>query len=150
MMELAGPIDQADLARDPRRVMDAVRNGTPTVVRAGSGGDVALVDLIDFRILRAVARAQTDPMATDGESLPDSNAANAVETQERFDLVVAYYLAEQISLGRVAELFGLSWADLRDRFVRLGVPLRQGPTTTAELAEEVRAARGIGDVVRRG
>ena len=144
-MELAEPINQADLVRDPGSVIEAVRRGQPAVVKTEGGADVALVDLIDFRLLRAVARAQTDPLnvgAVD-TGIPASVMERAADTQERFDLVLAYYMAEAISLGRAAEVLGLVWVDLRDRFVRLGVPLRLGPQTDAELKEELEAARTI-------
>jgi predicted HTH domain antitoxin len=50
------------------------------------------------------------------------------------------YLAGDISLGKAAELLGLSRFELQERFVRLGVPLRLGPATLEEARAEVEAA----------
>jgi hypothetical protein len=50
--------------------------------------------------------------------------------------VIAAYLEGDISLGRAAELLGLSRFDLALRFNRLGPPLRLGPATIAEAREE--------------
>ena len=51
--------------------------------------------------------------------------------------MLAHYLAEEISLGRAAELLDLPWIDLRTRFLRLDVPLRIGPADPDEARAEV-------------
>lgn len=53
---------------------------------------------------------------------------------------MTHYLAGAISLSRAAELLGVTWLDLRTRFLRLDVPLRQGPADSAEARAEVEAA----------
>ena len=53
------------------------------------------------------------------------------------------YLAEEISLGKAADLLGLSRFELQERFLRLGVPLRLGPATLEEARAEVSAALQI-------
>jgi predicted HTH domain antitoxin len=45
-----------------------------------------------------------------------------------------------ISLGRAAELSGLSWLDLCTRFLRLEVPLRTAPVDLAEAQADAEAA----------
>ena len=60
----------------------------------------------------------------------------AEKTQEVVDRV----LADDISLGKGAELLGLSRFELQEHFVRLGVPLRLGPATLEEARAEVEAA----------
>ena len=52
--------------------------------------------------------------------------------QAQYDLILAYYLAEEISLSRAAELLDLPWLDLRTCFLRLDVPLRPAPADLAE------------------
>jgi predicted HTH domain antitoxin len=54
------------------------------------------------------------------------------------------YLADEISLGKTADLLGLSRFELQDCFVRLGVPLRLGPATLEEAQAEIGAALKIG------
>ena len=58
--------------------------------------------------------------------------------------VMQSYLAEEISLAKAAELLGLSWFELRDRFLRLGVPLHLGPAGLDEARAEVAAALKVG------
>lgn len=53
------------------------------------------------------------------------------------------YLADEISLGKAAELLNLSRFELQERFHRLGVPLRLGPATLEEARAEVAAALKI-------
>lgn len=106
----------------------------------------ALVDLVDYRILRALARAQVDPIVVEqtAPGLPDAIAKQAADTQALFDLVVAHYLVGTITLGRAAEVLDLPWIDLRDRFARVGIPLRLGPETPEELEIEIRNALSVG------
>jgi len=60
--------------------------------------------------------------------------------QDRVNTVLAHYLAGAISLGRAAELLGLSWLDLRTRFLRLDVPLRTAPADLDEARADAEAA----------
>jgi hypothetical protein len=57
--------------------------------------------------------------------------------QAQFDLVLAYYLADEISLSRTAELLNMPWLDLRTRFMRLDIPLRTAPADLAEAQADV-------------
>lgn len=61
-------------------------------------------------------------------------------TEELAPEVLRAYLAEEISLGRAAELLGLSRFDAQERFRQLGVPLLLGPATLEEAREEVASA----------
>jgi predicted HTH domain antitoxin len=54
---------------------------------------------------------------------------------------MAFYLAEQISLSRAAELLGLPALDLRMRFVRLNIPLRLGAPSAEEANDDAQNAR---------
>ena len=44
---------------------------------------------------------------------------------------------EEISLGRAAQLLGLSWLDLRSRFLLLDVPILVGPDQPTEVLAEI-------------
>lgn len=64
------------------------------------------------------------------------------ESEElRWNVVLQAYLDERISLGKAAELLGLHELELREQFLRLGIPLRLGPATIDEARAEVEAAR---------
>ena len=60
--------------------------------------------------------------------------------QERYNLVVAYYLSGAISLGRAAELLKLAAIDLRIRLARLQIALRLGPVDIDDARAEVQVA----------
>ena len=60
-------------------------------------------------------------------------------TISQADLLRAY-LTEEISLGKAADLLGLSRFELQECFLRLGIPLRLGPATLEEARAEVSAA----------
>ncbi|HEX3532438.1 MAG TPA: hypothetical protein VH988_35720, partial [Thermoanaerobaculia bacterium] len=53
--------------------------------------------------------------------------------------VLRRYLNADINLGKAAEELGLSRLDLQDRFLRLGVPLRIGPSSIEEALREIAA-----------
>jgi hypothetical protein len=135
-------VSAADLARDPARILHGVREGRPAIVYAESGADAALVDLIDYQLLRAMARAGADPLRVGSSEadLSSDSMRDGTTRQALFDLVVAHYLAQAINLGRAAELLEVPWTDLRDRFARLGVPLRLGPESLADLDDEIAGA----------
>jgi predicted HTH domain antitoxin len=59
----------------------------------------------------------------------------------RWSMVVGAYLDGQISLGKAAELLNLHSLQLRERFLKLGIPLRVGPADAAEARAEVASAR---------
>ncbi len=61
--------------------------------------------------------------------------------KDSWDLVLAHYLAQSISLARAAELLELSPFELRTRFQRLDVPLRMGVRDVAEARADLETAR---------
>jgi predicted HTH domain antitoxin len=82
--------------------------------------------VVDYWLMRAVMLyyAQPTPPLPNAAGLT-TNAVEAIaDMQERYNLVIAHYLAEAISLGRAAELLGLTWLDLRMRAVKLAIPQR--------------------------
>jgi hypothetical protein len=54
---------------------------------------------------------------------------------------VGAYQAQEINLGKAAELLRLHELELRDRFIALGIPIRIGPDDLAEAQAEVTALR---------
>jgi hypothetical protein len=142
-------ISKTDLARRTRHVLEQARRGRTVIVESYGEEQVAILDVLDYRILRAVAayRAASPQTASlfVGASVPRGLDLGEVEqaieraagdAQAGWDRVFAAYLDGDISLGRAAELIGLSRLELADRFRRLGLPLMTGPTTLQEARED--------------
>lgn len=137
-MEMLHSIPKTDLARKTRQVLQAVQRGQTTIVENHGQPEAAIMDILDYRIMRAVLRYHAHKPEIDTEGgLPDIALADITDPQERFDLVMAHYLSEAISLGRAAELLDMAWADLRFRFNRLDVPIFVGPSSIEELQAEL-------------
>lgn len=60
----------------------------------------------------------------------------------QWSLVVNAYLDAEINLGKAAELLDLHELELRQRFRRLGIPLRIGPSDLAAAQAEADALEG--------
>jgi predicted HTH domain antitoxin len=133
-------IRKTDLARNTRQVINDVLRGQTAVVESHGQPEVAIMDIVDYRITRAVMRYHAQPPEIDAQAgLSDGQVATTTDLQDRFNLVLAYYLAGAISLGRAAELLEFPWLDLRTRFLRLDVPLRAVPSDLAEAQADVEA-----------
>lgn len=133
-------VRKTDLARNTREIMRKVQRGQIAIVENHGQAEAAILDIVDYYILRAVARYHANPPLVEPGGISDEAAAKLVDPQERFDVVMAHYLSEYISTGRTAELLGMVWADMRAHFARLDVPLNLGPRTSAEAQDEVRGA----------
>jgi predicted HTH domain antitoxin len=118
-------ISQADLAKKTQEIVDRVQHGELAVVESAGHEQAVVLDPLDFRLLQALAQCAIAD--SERESDPDAEALHA-------------YLADEISLGKAADLLGLSRFELQERFLRLGVPLRLGPATLEEARAEVNAA----------
>lgn len=140
-------ISRSELARSTRAAIERARRGQTVFVESYGEEQVAIVDAMDYRLLRAVANYRPDPNAPsqNDEAVPVGLSAEAVEAavaqayndvQAGWDLVIAAYLDENISLGRAATLLNLERTELITRFNRLGLPLRLGPTSMAEAQAE--------------
>ncbi len=140
-MQSVQRVRKTDLARSTRQVINNVLRGQTAVVESHGQPEVAIMDIVDYRITRAVMRYfGQQPKIDVEEGLSDEQVACASESQERFNLILAHYLAGAISLGRAAELLELPWLDLRTRFQRLDVPLRVGPTDLHEARLDIEVA----------
>jgi hypothetical protein len=142
-MESIQHVRKTDLARNTREVLNTVMRGQTALIESHGKAEAAIIDIVDYLILRAVMRYHARPPEIDANAgLTDAAVQAISDPQARYDLVLAHYLAGSISLGRAAELLKLPSFDLRLRFVRLDVPLRLGPATIEEaLAEEEVASR---------
>ena len=101
--------------------------------------EVAIVDIVDFQLQRAAIHYFNFPKEYEKDlQITESLLGSLATDQEQFNMVVDHYLAEHQSIGRSAELLGMSTPELMIRLGRVGVPLRVGPQSAEELEEELR------------
>ena len=117
-------ISPADLKDRAREIVERVRHGEMAVVESSGEEQIVLLDAADFRLLQALAACATEPSESDEEISHDVS-------------VLRRYLNADINLGKAAEELGLSRLELQDRFLRLGVPLRIGPSSMEEALREI-------------
>lgn len=138
-MDYLSTISKTDLARKTREVFHTVQRGQTVIVENHGQPEAAILDIADYYILLAAARYHTQPpQLTPDEGLSDE-VVEQRSAQDRYDLVIAHYLAGSISLSRAAELLGLPWLDLRSRLHRTGLPVRIGPENIDDLRAEMDA-----------
>lgn len=143
-MEWVQRVRKTDLARNTSEVLRGVMRGQTALIESHGKAEAAIIDIVDYLILRAVMRYYKNSPAIEAETgLPDATFAELHDPQARYDAVIEHYLAGAMSLSRVAELLKLPEFDLRLRFVRLDVPLRLGPATVDDALDEVQVALGV-------
>ena len=149
-MHRVATINKTDLARRTRQIVDRVRRGDTLIVESYGEEQVVMMDVIDYRILRAVAAYHglgPHPAPSNDPTLEPSGLSEAQvgrETdgsQARWNQVIIAYMDGHVSLGRAATLLGLSRYELDERFRRLDVPRRIGPETIEAAQAEADAAR---------
>lgn len=140
-------ISRTDLARRTRETIELARRGQAVFVESYGAEQVAIVDALDYHLLRAVAAYRSQPLApiSSPEMAPrgladvavqERMAAAAGDAQEAWDVIMASYLDGDISLGRAATLLNMSRFELLGRFNRLGLPARLGSLTIHEARTE--------------
>lgn len=141
-------ISRTDLARRTRQIVDQARRGHIFVVESYGEEQVAILDILDYHLLCAVAAygiaADSQDQTLADVGLTDEAVRQAVaqaegNVQAAWNMVMAAYLEEGISLGRAAQLLNLSRFDLLDRLHRLGLPIHLGPTSVDEARAEFEA-----------
>lgn len=147
VMERLATINRTDLARRTRQMVDRVRRGDTLIVESYGEEQVVLMDVLDYRLMRAVAtyhHSAPQPGPLSDPTLEPVGLSEAeligTETQTRWNRIMAAYLDGHISLGRAATLLGLSRYELDERFRRLDIPRRIGPETIEEARAEVETA----------
>ena len=117
-------ISPTDLKDKAREILERVRHGEMAVVASSGEEQIVLLDAVDFRLLQALAACATEPSEANEETSHDAS-------------VLRRYLNTEINLGKAAEELGLSRLELQDRFLRLGAPLRLGPSSMEEALREI-------------
>lgn len=142
-------ISKTDLARRTRQVVDQARRGEAIIVESYGQEQVAILDAIDYRCLQALAvfrlpspqleRSEDDEVVAaglDASAVEDAQSLAGGDVQAAWNMVIAAYMDEAISLGRAAELLRLSRFELQYRLNRLGQPLRMGPVDVGDAQHE--------------
>lgn len=149
-MPFRNVINRTELARSTRQAIEQARRGQTILVESYGEEQIAIVDALDYRLLRAVAlyRSRSAAPVQEATATPRGLAAEEVERavaaangdpQAAWDLVITAYLDGDISLGRAAALLKLSRFDLTLRFNRLGLPMHLGAATVDEALAEAEA-----------
>lgn len=128
MAAATASFSRTDLTRKTREILDLVRRGQPAMIESYGEEQAVLLDPLDYRLLQGLAGLAADRQGREGEM------------QELLRL----YLANEISLAKMAGTLGVSRFELMERFERLGVPLHSGPADRREAEDEVEAARSHG------
>lgn len=140
-MEQVQRVSDSEFAQQTQRILREVQRGYIAVIERQGEPEAALIDIVDYRLMRAALRYFVEPVASYPEyGLPDSAVQAVGSIQERFDMVVSHYLADSISLGRAAELLGIAAIDLRNRLSRLNIVPAVGPVDRDDVRAEVDAA----------
>jgi predicted HTH domain antitoxin len=147
-MFLNTTISRTELARSTRQAIEQARRGQTILVESYGEEQVAIIDALDYRLLRAVAvyRSRSDTPAQNTSAIPQGlmavsfdSAQNEIDVDPQliWQQVITAYLDGHISLGRAAILLKQSRFELLARFNRLGLPLYLGPRSEAEGLAEV-------------
>jgi antitoxin (DNA-binding transcriptional repressor) of toxin-antitoxin stability system len=139
-METIQTVRKTDLARRTRKVIRDAQKGVTIVVENHGEPEVAIVDILDYRILRALIRFYVEPTALETGALLAMDVNGELERNEKVEVVMTHYLAGAIELDRAAELLQTPALDLRTRFLRLDVPLRRETAATEEGGNDERSA----------
>lgn len=127
-METVQTVRKTDLARKTRRVIRDVQRGVTIVVENHGEPEVAIIDILDYRIMRALTRFFVEPTALETGAILAIDVDGELEPDERVEVVMTHYLAGAIDLERAAELLQTPSLDLQARFLRLDVPIRRETT----------------------
>jgi antitoxin (DNA-binding transcriptional repressor) of toxin-antitoxin stability system len=140
-MESIQYIAKTALARQTRKVIQAVQRGQTVVIEHHGQPEAAIMDIMDYHLLRAVLYFHMHSPQVDADAGLSNEAVTAQKSlQKQVNLIMAYYLSDAISLGRAAELLNLPWLDLRTRCLRLDIPLRTAPASIDEMNSDVENA----------
>ncbi|HZF12882.1 MAG TPA: hypothetical protein VFE33_29180 [Thermoanaerobaculia bacterium] len=121
-------ISPSDLSQRTREILDRVQGGELAVVASEGEERIVLLDVLDYRLLRALALCTAGGGANGPDDLREAQ-------------VLRDYLAERINLGKAAELLQLSRFELEESFRRLEIPLRRGARSIEDAQAEIAVAR---------
>lgn len=134
-------INETDLTQQTRQVMAQIQQGQPIIIENQGQPEAAIIDVVDYYLMRAVLAYHNRPQTIEmGTGLENEAVDDLSSVQEKYNLVLTHYLADNISLARTAELLGISAVSLRFRFLYLDIPLRIGPLDEQEIEADAMTA----------
>jgi predicted HTH domain antitoxin len=142
-MEYMQRVPKTELARNTRKVIREVQRGYTVLVESHGEAEVAILDILDYRILRAFMAYHARQPKVNPKGISTDLLAGLDDPQQVTNLVLAHYLAGAISLGRAAELLDLPVLDLQFRLQRLDVPLNLGLEDEQAAHDEANVARNF-------
>ena len=131
-------VRKTDLARNTSQVIRKVLRGQTAVIENHGQAEAALMDIVDFQLQRAAMQYFSDPQKFEADiEITPAILSGLPDEQAHYDLVLGHYLSLHLSLAKAGELLEMTSHEIRSRLVRLGIPLRIGPTTADEVASEI-------------
>lgn len=131
-------VRKTDLARNTSQVIRKVLRGQTAVIESHGQPEAALMDIVDFQLQQAAMQYFGNPEKyTEDIEINPAILKALPDEQACYNLVLGHYLSLHLSLAKAGELLGMSSHEIRSRLVRLGIPLRIGPTSVDEIREEI-------------
>jgi hypothetical protein len=131
-------VRKTDLARNTSQVIRKVLRGQTAVIESHGQPEAALMDIIDFLLQRAAMEYLGNPQKFEEDIEISPVMLDALpDEQGRYDMVLGHYLSLHLSLAKAGDLLGMTSHEIRSRLVRLGIPLRVGPTSADEVRKEI-------------
>jgi predicted HTH domain antitoxin len=93
-----------------------------------------------WQIKQLEKMSETDPSVID-DVIHHFQASDPARLEK---FVIGAYLDQDINLGKAAELLDVHREELRQRFLKQGIPLREGSQSIEELKAEIAAAAQMG------
>jgi len=142
-MEYIQRIPKTELARKTRQVIREVQRGYTILVENHGQAEVAIMDIVDYCILRAFLTYHSRPPQVESSGISAERLEKMDDQHKVYELVLAHYLGGAISLGRAAEILALPALDLQLRFRRLDLPLYLGSDDEQTAYDEADRARNV-------
>ena len=86
-MESIQHIRKTDLARNTREVLNSVMRGQTAVIESHGKAEAAIIDIVDYLILRAVMRYHARPPVVDADAGLSDAAAAATPASRRVTIL---------------------------------------------------------------
>jgi hypothetical protein len=118
-------VTRTDLVRDAGEVFDGLMRGGMAMIEKRGKPQAILIDIYDFYCLRAAAFHGINRVKITKKELEEFVKSGPGE-DELHVKVIGKYLAKGITLEKAAELLGIPSLELKSRFLRLHLPIREG------------------------
>ena len=118
-------VTRTELQRDAGEVFDNLLRGRAALIEKYNKPQAVLLDIYDFYGLRAAAAFEVHKFEIQTPDL-EHVVENAADEAETYLIVIGHYLAGEIGIPKAAAYLGVPEEELRSRFHRLQIPVREG------------------------